>query len=71
MIHLLNPTQIAIAENNARAKKRMEICKACPDVSVVEIMGHQQYICQWCNCVMAVKTQLPQARCAHPTEPKW
>lgn len=47
------------------ATRRLELCRACPDVVVMPVVGE---VCDVCKCVMAAKTKLRSMSC--PKE-KW
>lgn len=71
MFHLLDPAKKLLIENSVRAIKRLEVCTTCVDSKSHQILGKQVITCSWCGCAMAVKTQIPTASCAHPTNPLW
>jgi hypothetical protein len=54
-LDLLNPRTKKIQESDA--KKRMEICRACPEL--IQITSQ----CKQCGCFMELKTTFEAAKC--------
>jgi hypothetical protein len=53
--HIFDPEKIA--DDPEFAKKRLEICKACPEL--IKLTSQ----CKKCGCFMTLKTKLKEATC--------
>lgn len=52
-------------DQHGKAQQRLEVCMRCPAM-LANGAG-----CRYCSCYMPWKRGLANARCSHPTKPRW